>query len=80
MAPGQLAGHGLAVGEPVTCRCGRDMVALFAEALWGRAGTGERIRVGDRYRYRCDACRRECDVRWSERNCVTGRRGEGATG
>ncbi len=67
---------GIRTGEPTTCRCGREMVCLFSEPIYGRAGTGERIAVGYRYHYRCDGCRRECDVRWGERNVAAEPRAE----
>jgi hypothetical protein len=57
-------------GDPIECPCKAPggLVVLFREPIWGRAGTGERIKIGERFHYRCDRCRREVDVRWSERN------------
>ena len=46
------------------------LLALWQEPLWGRAGTGEKIRVGHRFMYRCDRCRRELECRWRERNVL----------
>ena len=66
---GQAAGNGILDGGAIACRCGGEMRRIFGEPLHVRAGTGERIRTGDRYVYRCDACRRRLEVRWMERDC-----------
>lgn len=61
-------------GDPIDCPCGATLVVLFREMIYTRAGTGERIPCGERFHYRCDRCRRELDVRWSERNVLAGSR------
>jgi hypothetical protein len=60
--------HGLSVGEPVPCRCGRDMTVRFSEAIRSGFGAAQRP-AGDRYMYVCPGCNRRLDVRWLERDC-----------
>ena len=58
-------------GDPIDCPCGGTLVVIFGEPIRIRTGTNERIPIGHRFHYRCDRCRREVDVRWSERNVLT---------
>lgn len=65
--------NGILTGEPVECRCGRQMVVKFTELI--KASFRDPRPVGVRYMYVCDACRRRLDVRWIERDM---RRGDDA--
>lgn len=61
MSEGKLP-DGIRTGEPVTCRCGRQMVCLVADVTRSRMGR----RIGDRYVYTCPGCPRRMVVTWNE--------------
>lgn len=71
---GTAARHGIAVGEPVICRCGREMVCIASEQLKSGYG-GHKYPVGTRYIYRCQGCPRRLEVRWVEKYVPQGEPG-----
>jgi len=65
-------------GDPIPCPCGATMLVKFTEPVWS-GNFDRKIKAGVRYMYVCDRCRRRCDVRWIERDCLTRRPGDAAT-